>query len=282
MQSSSSEIDPGALVGRAVELVSTWGLQVVGAIAVLVVGWIVARGVRRSARRALERSRVDAMLVPFLTSAVYWGVLVFVGVAVLNLFGIQTTSFVAVLGAAGFAVGLAFQGTLSNFSAGVMLLVFRPFDVGDFVEAAGASGEVVEIGLFSTKLHTTDNVRVILPNSSVFGNLIRNYTANDTRRVDLTVGIDYGDDIGAALQTVERVLEAEQRVLDEPAPVTGVAELGDSAVGLMVRPWCRTEDYWSLRRDLTRTLKEELEADGFSLPFPQRDVHLFREESGTA
>lgn len=281
MQTPSPQFEPSALIGQVVDVVSTWGLQVVGAIAVLVVGWIVARGVRSSVRRALDRSRVDETLVPFLTSATYWAVLVFVGVAVLNLFGIETTSFVAVLGAAGFAVGLAFQGTLSNFSAGVMLLLFRPFHVGDFVEAAGASGEVVEIGLFSTKLHTTDNVRVILPNSSVFGNLIRNFTANDERRVDLTVGIDYGDDIGGAMETIGRVLDAEERVLEEPAPVIGVAELGDSAVSLMVRPWCRTEDYWSLRRDLTRALKEALEADGYSLPFPQRDVHLFSEETAT-
>lgn len=279
MQSSSIETNPDVLFGQLLEVASTWGLRVVGAIAVLVIGWIVARSVRSSVRRALDRSRVDHTLVPFLTSTAYWAVLVFVGVAVLSLFGIETTSFIAVLGAAGFAVGLAFQGTLSNFSSGVMLLIFRPFEVGDFVEVSGTSGEVVEVGLFSTKLHTTDNVRVIVPNASVFGNLVKNYTANDTRRVDLTVGIDYGDDIGGALETIDGVIAADGRVLEEPAPTTAVAELGDSAVSLMVRPWCRTEDYWSLRRDLTRALKEELEAEGYSLPFPQRDVHLVQEEA---
>lgn len=272
-------MNPDAFLGTVMDVVSTWGLQVLGAVAVLVVGWIAARGVRSTVRRSLDRSRIDPTLVPFLTSASYWAVLVFVGVAVLSLFGIETTSFVAVLGAAGFAVGLAFQGTLSNFSSGVMLLLFRPFEVGDFVEVGDASGEVVEIALFSTKLHTTDNVRVVVPNSSVYGSTIRNYTANDTRRVDLTVGIDYGDDIGGALETVGDVVAADDRVLEEPAPTTAVAELGDSAVSLMVRPWCRTEDYWDLRRDLTRALKERLEAEGYSLPFPQRDVHLFREEA---
>lgn len=266
--------DVQALVDSAVPLLTSWGLQLLGAVALLVAGWTAARWVRRAARRSLERSRVDATLVPFLSSLAYYSVLVFVGLAVLNLFGIQTASMIAVLGAAGFAVGLAFQGSLSNFSSGVMLLVFRPFGVGDFVEVAGETGTVTEIGIFSTRLDTTDNVRITVPNSKVFGEVIKNYDANDTRRVDLVVGIDYDDDIGGAMETVRRVLSEDDRVLDEPEPVVAVNSLGDSSVNLIVRPWCATGDYWPLRRDLTRRLKEEVEADGFSFPYPQRDVHL--------
>lgn len=266
--------DVQALVDSAVPLLTSWGLQLLGAVALLVAGWTAARWVRRAARRSLERSRVDATLVPFLSSLAYYSVLVFVGLAVLNLFGIQTASMIAVLGAAGFAVGLAFQGSLSNFSSGIMLLVFRPFGVGDFVEVAGETGTVTEIGIFSTRLDTTDNVRITVPNSKVFGEVIKNYDANDTRRVDLVVGIDYDDDIGGAMETVRRVLSEDDRVLDEPEPVVAVNSLGDSSVNLIVRPWCATGDYWPLRRDLTRRLKEEVEADGFSFPYPQRDVHL--------
>ncbi|HKK08988.1 MAG TPA: mechanosensitive ion channel family protein [Gemmatimonadota bacterium] len=267
------------LASTIVQAISTWGLQVLGAVVVLLVGWVVSRWVRTGVRRALERARTDPVLVGFLSGAAHYGVLLFVGLAVLNLFGIQTTSLVAVLGAAGFAVGLALQGTLANFSAGVMLLVFRPFSVGDFVETGGASGTVRELGLFTTRMDTPDNVRILVPNSAIFGSVIRNFTGNETRRVDLEVGIDYGDDVAAAIAACEALLEAEARVLADPAPVVAVAALGDSSVNLMVRPWCRTEDYWPLRRDLTRGLKEALEAAGCSLPFPQRDVHLFRADA---
>jgi small conductance mechanosensitive channel len=259
------------------DLVTLYGVRVAGAVAVLVAGWLGAKWVRRITRRALDRSGLDRALVPFLSSLVYYGLLVFVGLAVLNLFGIQTASFIAVLGAAGFAVGLSLQGTLSNFASGVMLLVFRPFSVGDVVDTGGAKGTVKEIGILTTKLDTPDNVRILVPNSKVFGNLIENYTAHDTRRLDLEVGISYDDDVGTALEACERMLADEGRVLEEPAPLVAVAGLGDSSVNLMVRPWCRTDDYWPLKRDLTRRLKEELEAAGCELPYPQRDVHLHGE-----
>ena len=172
---------------------------------------------------------------------------------------------------------VALQGTLSNFASGVMLLVFRPFSVGDVVDTGGAKGEVKEIGILTTKLDTPDNVRILVPNSKVFGNLIENYTAHDTRRLDLEVGISYDDDIATGLEACRQVLAEEERVLEDPAPVVAVASLGDSSVNLMVRPWCRTEDYWPLKRDLTRRLKEGLEAAGCELPYPQRDVHLHGE-----
>lgn len=268
------DIDVRTLTDEAVLLLSEWGLQVLGALVLLVVGWTGARWVRRAVRRALGRTRVDETLVPFLSSVAYYAVLVFVGVAVLNLFGIQTASIIAVLGAAGFAVGLAFQGTLSNFSSGVMLLIFRPFVVGDFVEVSDQAGTVAEIGVFATRLDTPDNVRITVPNSEVFGNVIKNYHANPTRRVDLEVGIGYDDDIGGALETARRVLAEDDRVLESPEPTLAVDSLGDSSVTLIVRPWCETGDYWPLRRELTRRLKERLERDGFSIPYPQRDVHV--------
>lgn len=263
------------LASTIVNTISTWGLRVVGAVLVLAVGWTVARWVRRLVRHGLERARSEPVLSGFVSAAAYYAVLAFVVVAVLHLFGIQTTSLVAALGAAGFAVGLAFQGTLGNFAAGVMLLVFRPFTAGDFVEAGGVSGTVKDIGLFATRLDTPDNVRILVPNGSVFGSVIRNFSGNETRRVDLEVGIDYADDIGSAIAACERLLAADERVLADPAPVVAVSGLGDSSVNLMVRPWCRTADYWPLRNDLVRGLKEGLEAADCSLPFPQRDVHLF-------
>lgn len=253
---------------------STWGLQVIGAIAVLIVGRFVAGVLRRAVRRALERSKVDASLIPFFASAVYYLAITVVLIAVLELFGIQTTSMIAVVGAAGLAIGLAMQGTLSNVASGVMLLIFRPFRLGDFVEVAGVAGSVAEIGLFSTALNTPDNVRITVPNSAIYGETIKNYSANDTRRNDLVVGVAYGDSIPQAMEIVRNVLSADARVLPEPAPVIAVGELGDSSVNLLVRPWCRKEDYWELRFELTRKLKEELEAGGCSIPFPQRDVHL--------
>lgn len=263
----------GALEGT-VAAASTWGLQVIGAIVVLIVGRWIAGMARKAVRRSLERSKVDATLVPFLSGGVYYLLLGVVIIAVLSLFGIETTSLVAVLGAAGLAVGLALQGSLSNFAAGVMLLLFRPIRDGDFVEVAGTSGSVREIGIFTTNLDTPDNVRIIVPNSSIFGSIIKNYNANDTRRLDLTIGISYDDDIAEAVKIVDRVVKADARTLDDPAPTIAVGGLGDSSVDLVVRPWCNRTDYWPLRFDLLRALKEELEAGGCTIPYPQRDVHL--------
>ena len=270
------------LVEPLVNLVSSWGLQVIGAIAVFIVGRIACGALRRGTRRALERSSVDATLIPYISSGVYYLALTVVVLAVLNLFGIQTASVIAVLGAAGLAVGLAMQGTLSSFAAGVMLLVFRPFKVGDYVEAGGNTGSVQEIGIFSTILHTSDNVKITVPNSRIYGNTIKNYSANDTRRNDLVIGISYGDDIARAMETIRKVLAADSRVLEDPAPVVVVAELADSSVNLAARPWCRSADYGALRSDLTRKLKEELEAAGCSIPFPQRDVHVHQTGGASA
>ena len=263
-------------VETAVELVSTWGLQVVGALAVLILGRMLCGSARAATRRTLENREVDPSLVPFLSSLVYFTLLAAVLIAVLGMFGIETTSLLAVFGAAGLAIGLALQGTLSNFSSGVMLLAFRPFRVGDFVDIAGVAGTAAEIGIFSTTLNTGDNVRIIIPNSSIYGAIIKNFSANDTRRNDIVLGIGYGDDIGNAVDVVNRILDDDPRVLKDPAHLVAVSELADSSVNLIIRPWCKKEDYWALRFDLTRNLKEEIERSGGSIPFPQRDVHLHR------
>ncbi len=269
-------VDLQGTLSTLVDLVSAWGLKLIGALVVLIVGRWVARWARRLLQRLMTAKEVDATLVPFVAGLVYYLIIAFVAVAVLGMVGIQTASMVAVLGAAGLAVGLALQGTLSNFAAGVMLLVFRPFKVGDYVEVGGSAGGVEAVGLFSTTLNTPDNVKIVIPNGSVFGNTIKNYAANDTRRNDIVVGISYDDDIGVALDTIRRVVDGDPRVLEDPAPLVAVSELGDSSVNIVVRPWCKREDYWGLRFDMMRSLKEELEAAGCSIPYPQRDVHLFQ------
>jgi small conductance mechanosensitive channel len=276
----TDSFDFDALLATLQTLVAQWGLKLVGALAVFLIGRMVAGWARRTLRRVLDRSELDATLVPFTTGLLYYALLGFVIIAALGMVGVQTTSVIAVMGAAGLALGLALQGTLGNFASGVMLLVFRPFRVGDFIEAAGVAGVVQEINIFTTRLDTPDNVGIVIPNTAVWGTTIKNYAANDNRRVDLVAGISYADDIGLAVRTIQAVLDADKRVLPDPAPVIAVHELGDSSVNLVVRPWCRREDYWELRWYLTRQIKEELERAGCSIPFPQRDVHL--RQVGTA
>lgn len=261
-----------------VDLLSTWGLKLLGAIVLLVLGRMAAGWARRAVRRGMERASLEPTLIPFISGMVYYLLLAVIIVAVLGIVGIQTASLLAVFGAAGLAVGLALQGTLSNFASGVMLLIFRPFHVGDYIEAGGTAGSVESIGMFSTSLNTPDNVKILVPNSQVYGQKIKNYAANPTRRNDITVGISYDDDIGVAVSTIKSVLDADERVLAEPETVVAVSELGDSSVNIVVRPWCKKEDYWGLRFDLMRTLKERVEAAGCSIPYPQRDIHLFEAE----
>jgi len=269
-----TNFDVDAIVEGLSGIVTTWGVRVVGALALLIVGLIVCKMIRASVRKALGRAGLDQTLIPFVSSLVYYLLLTFLILAVLSLFGIQTTSFIAVLGAAGLAVGLALQGTLAKFASGVMLLVFRPFRVGDYVEAGGTAGSVQEIAIFSTTLHSPDNVRIIVPNSAIYGSIVKNYSANETRRNDMVFGIAYGDDIGKAIEVISRALGEDDRVLKDPAPVIAVGELADSSVNLLVRPWCNGADYWAVRWDLTRKIKVELEGAGCNIPFPQTDVHL--------
>ena len=257
-------------------LITEWGLKVLGGLFVFIVGLMVAKSVRRGLKKLFDRTEMDETLEKFLASLVYYLILAVVVVASLGMVGVQTASVLAMLGAAGLAVGLALQGTLSNVAAGVMLLLFRPFKVGDFVDVGGTAGSVDSIGLFATILNTPDNVRIVVPNSSIYGGTIKNFSFNPIRRNDMVVGVSYDDDLQVAMDTIKGILDADERVLKDPAYQVAVSEMADSSVNFVVRPWCNAADYWALRFDLTRTFKEQLEAAGCSIPYPQRDVHLFK------
>ena len=256
------------------EALTAWGPKVVAAAVVLVLGWIAARMLIGLMRRAMGRGGVDATLIGFLANVVHMALIALVVITALAQLGVATTSFAAVLGASALAVGFALQSSLSNLAAGVMVIFFRPFKAGDFVEAGGISGIVEEIQIFSTKLRTPDNKEVTVPNSQITGDAITNYSARDTRRIDLVFGIGYDDDIQRAKQLLEQIVAADGRVLADPEPVIAVSELADSSVNFVVRPWVSTDDYWVVTFDLTEKVKLRFDADGISIPFPQTDVHL--------
>ncbi|MCE8547781.1 mechanosensitive ion channel [Ruegeria pomeroyi] len=245
------------------------------ALVVLILGWTVAGMIAGLVRRRINATpQIDPTLGNFTASLVRWAILAMVLVAVLGIFGIEATSIVAVLGAASLAIGLALQGSLSDLAAGVMLVVFRPYKLGQFVDIGGTSGTVRDLNLFTTELVTPDNVQIIVPNGQAWGAIITNYSAHDTRRVDLTFGIDYGDDAGKAMEIVERTARADNRVLADPAPWVRVTNLGDSSVDLTARIWCRAEDYWELKFELTRRVKEAFDAGGISIPYPHSvEIH---------
>ena len=255
------------------EFATTYGIKVVGAILVLIVGRIVAGFVRRGLRRALSRGQTDPAVVSFVASLGFYLIQIVAVLAALNNFGVETASLVAVLGAAGFAIGFAMQGALSNFAAGIMLLVFRPFTIGDYVEAAGVAGTIKQMSLFTTVLTTPDNVRIMVPNGKIFGDTIKNVSAEETRRVDMVMGIGYGSPIDRAVQVMQEIMDADARVLKDPAPQIAVAELADSSVNLVVRPWVAKADYWGVKFDLTRRFKEAFDREGIEIPFPQRVVY---------
>ncbi|MCE8525437.1 mechanosensitive ion channel [Ruegeria pomeroyi] len=245
------------------------------ALVVLILGWTVAGMIAGLVRRRINATpQIDPTLGNFTASLVRWAILAMVLVAVLGIFGIEATSIVAVLGAASLAIGLALQGTLSDLAAGVMLVVFRPYKLGQFVDIGGTSGTVRDLNLFTTELVTPDNVQIIVPNGQAWGSIITNYSAHDTRRVDLVFGIDYGDDAGKAMEIVERTAHSDKRVLADPAPWVRVTNLGDSSVDLTARIWCRAEDYWELKFELTRRVKEAFDAGGISIPYPHSvEIH---------
>ena len=261
------------------DMLAMYGIDLVAALAIFIIGKWVSKILKGVLRRFMERARVDATLISFTTNLAYASLLVFVVLASLNQLGIQTTSFIAVIGAAGLAIGLSMQSSLSNFAAGVMMIVFRPFKVGDFIEAAGTAGTVLELNIFTTKLKTGDNRIIFVPNGKIIADNIVNVSANDIRRIDMVFGIGYGDDIKAAKSIIEDVLKSEERVLDEPEPVIGVIELGDSSVNIAVRPWVKKEDFLTTQFVLNETLKERFDAAKISIPYPQRDVHLYQPQS---
>lgn len=270
LQASLKSLD----INTIIEMVGPFVFNLIYAIVIFVVGKWLAKSLAALVGRLMTRAKVDIALVGFVTAIVKIGITVFAIVAAIDKIGIKTTSFLAILGAAGLAIGMALQGTLSNFAAGVMLILFKPFSVGDFVEGGGVTGVVKEIQIFNTVLHTGDNRKIIVPNSKIGGETITNYTAIDRRRIDMVFGVSYDDDLKKAKQILLDVVLADPRVLKDPAPVVAVSELADSSVNIILRPWVKPSDYWGVHWDTTEKVKEELEAAGLSIPYPQRDIHM--------
>ncbi len=258
----------------AIEYGSIYGLKVVAAIAIFIIGKIVARSITKLVRKALEKNKVDQTLISFIGNIAYSLMLTFVVIAALSNVGIETSSLAAIIAAAGLAIGLALQGSLSNLAAGVMLIIFRPLKIGDFVEAGGATGVVEDVNIFTTRLKTGDNKAVIVPNSAITGGSITNYSMNATRRVDLVFGCGYNDDLKKVKSVLQRIVSEDERILKDPAVTIAVSELADSSVNFVVRPWVATADYWGVYFDLTEKVKLEFDKEGISIPFPQQDVHM--------
>jgi|TARA_B100001105_G_scaffold184619_1_gene149497 small conductance mechanosensitive channel len=267
-----------SIANQLIVLITDYALDIVGALLLLIAGWVVAGWIEKHTGKVLKRiDRVDATLRSFVTNLVRYAILVLVMIAVFAQFGIQTTSIIAVLGAAGLAVGLALQGTLANIAAGVLLLFLRPFRVGESIDAGSIAGTVREIGLFSTELQTWDGIYLMVPNSQLASAAIQNYSRLPTRRLNLVIGISYTDDIDKALKVLSELLQNDERILDDPAHQVMVKELAESSVNINLRCWTNRENYWSLRFDLTKQAKQRLDEYDISIPFPQRDVHLYHE-----
>ncbi len=255
-----------------------FGLMILKAILILVIGLWIIKAITRGFNKVLEKRNVDASLKPFLQSLFYNILLVLLILSVLTSVGIQVTSFIAILGAAGLAIGLALQGTLQNFAGGVILLTLRPFKVGDYIDGGGHSGTVQSIQIFQTILLTPDNKRIVLPNGALSNDGIVNYSAEENRRVDLVFGIGYDDDIKKAKDILQEIMDSDDRVLKDPAPMLVVGELADSSVNFNFRPWVKGSDYWGVYFDMTEKVKLRFDKEGISIPFPQRDVHIYNEK----
>ncbi len=255
------------------------GLKIVTALAIFFIGRWIVRLVVKGVRKALQKAEVDVTLERFVCNLISMALLVVVIIAAISALGIQTASFIAIFGAAGLAVGLALQGSLANFASGVLIVLFRPYKVGDWVEAAGVSGSVHSVQILTTILTTGDNKRVIVPNSQIMDSIITNYSAMDTRRVDMVIGVSYDDNLDKVRKTLEELVAAESRILDEPECKIAVSELADSSVNFVVRPWVASSDYWGVMFDLTEAIKKRFDQEGISFPFPQQDVHLYNQSA---
>ena len=262
--------------------IAIYALNIVGALLIFIVGKWLAHRIANLIGKLLKKNNVDLALVHFLTNLTFYTLIVLVVVAAAGRLGINTTSFLTIIGAAGLAVGLALKDSLSNFAAGVMLVLFRPFTIGDVVSTAGITGKVEKISIFNTLFCTPDNQLVIVPNNKIISDIITNINAKDTRRIDLVVGISYTDDMAKTKDILKRLAQDDSRVLADPATTVAVAELADSSVNLVFRPWVKTADYWTARFDLTEKIKNALDEAGISIPFPQQDVHLFVEKEESA
>ncbi len=273
------EISP-ALVESLETTLLGYGLKVLGALVVLIIGLWVVKRLKSVLVKVMEHRKVDPVLASFVAALSHVALKVFVIIAALEILDVKTTSLIALLGAAGLAVGLALQGSLSNFAAGVLMIILKPFTLKDVVTANGITGTVREISILTTILDTFDNKRIIIPNAKVMADNITNHTANDTRRVDLVAGISYGDDIDQARAAIKEALEEFSEILETPAPDILVSEMADSSVNFAVRPWCRPADYWVVHFGVTEAIKKKFDAKGISIPFPQRDVHLYEHKEG--
>ena len=250
-------------------------LKVLAALIILYIGSKLAAWIHRFSLKVIERHNFDETVTSFLSTLIYYALMIAVGIVALGQLGVQTASLVAVIGAAGLAIGLALQGSLSNFAAGVLLILLRPFKVGDLVEVGGAFGHVKVIEIFTTTIKSVDNLKVIIPNAKIIGDNITNYSGYQQRRIDLVIEISYEGDIDQARQIIQNVLDEDDRILDEPAATVNVCDLAESSVHLAVRPWVKSEDYWVTRCDTIETIKKQLDAAGISIPYPQRDLHVY-------
>ncbi len=253
-----------------------FGFALGKAIVIFYVGKLLVRLLLKALSKLMQKRDVEDTLESFILSLSRMVLMLFVIIATVGALGIQTTSFIAILGAAGLAIGLALQGSLANFASGVLIVLFRPYKVGDFVEAAGIAGVVEQVEILTTIFKTGDNKKVIVPNGQVMGSIITNYSANDMRRVDMVIGVSYDDDLDKVRATLEELIAADERILAEPAHKIAVSELADSSVNFIVRPWVKSEDYWGVMFELTEAIKKRFDADGISFPFPQQDVHLYK------
>lgn len=273
-----TNIDLDALFSKIAELATTYGLKFVLAIVVLVLGLIIIKALTKGLVRIMKKGNVDASLIPFLKSLVSVTLKVLLIISIMSMIGIQMTSFIAVLGAAGLAVGLALQGTLQNFAGGVIILLFKPYKVGDYITTQGYSGTVKAIQIFTTILTTPDNQTIIIPNSPIAINPLTNYSTQETRRVDFTFGIGYSDDIDKARIVIMNIINSDERILKDPEPMVKVSNLGDSSVDFVTRVWVKSGDYWSVFFDTTEKVKKAFDGEGISIPFPQQDVHLYKHD----
>ena len=277
---SAMEALQGADVNKMIEFLQTdglaFGIDLGLALLIFFIGRFAVRMLVRMIRKGMQKNNVEKTLETFVCNLVNSALLIVVIIAAIGQVGIQTTSFIAIFGAAGLAIGLALQGSLSNFASGVLIVLFRPYKVGDFVEAAGIAGVVEQVQIMTTIFKTGDNKQVIVPNSQIMDSIITNYSANDTRRVDMVIGVSYDDDLDKVRKTLEEIIAADDRVLQDPAPKIAVSELADSSVNFIVRPWVATADYWPVMWEMTEAIKKRFDKDGISFPFPQQDVHLYK------
>ena len=270
---------PQLLQEKGIDLGLNFGLKVATALAIFLVGKFLIKLLVNGISKLMQKQNIDTTLETFICNLVRISLMVVVVIAAIGALGVETTSFIAIFGAAGLAVGLALQGSLSNFASGVLIVLFRPYRVGDFIEAAGIAGSVEEVQILTTILKTGDNKQIIVPNSQIMDSIITNYSANDTRRVDMVVGVSYDDDLDKVRKTLEELIAAEERILAEPATTIAISALADSSVNFVVRPWVKSSDYWGVMYDMTEAIKKRFDQEGISFPFPQQDVHLYKQGS---